>query len=644
MVRESSLSTALSDFARTLIADFPIQGILDHLVAHIIEILPVTGAGVTLLDADMRPRYIAASDDRAFRIERLQADSGQGPSLQAYASRDAVGLPALDAVDPAAATRFPDFLAAARDAGLGSMFAFPMRNGAGCVGALDVFCDASGVLDEGDLDVAQMLADMTAAYLVNAEAREEARRAAEYFRHRASHDPLTGLPNRLLLEQRLEHAAMRARRSHTNAAILFVDLDRFKQVNDTYGHHLGDELLVAVASRLQTLVRPGDTLSRFSGDEFVFLCEDLRSASDVELLAYRIADSFDSPFILAEVELAVTASVGMAYAGPGEEISQQLVAQADIAMYDAKRSGGAGHRVAVLDLRTTLHTADRIVLEQDLRAAFEREAFEVMYQPVVSSEDGAITGVEAQLRWTDPTRGVVEPAVVVGLAEQNGLINRIGAWVLERACRDYIELSGSSIEQPLEVAVRAFARQLMTPDFPATVKSVLTKTGMQPESLVLEITENIFVEDTDRATLVLSELKDLGVRLSLAEFGTGFSSLSHLQRLPVDIVKIDREFVASVGHADNGGAILAAVTNLAHEFGLEVTADGVDTQRQRDAVRLIGCETAQGRYFAGPMSRAELSALLQDSRGPVTLPQPAAVPRPRTESGRKLPRYDSTRE
>lgn len=638
MVREFTLSAVLSEFARTLIADFPVQGILDHLVTQVAEILPVTGAGVTVFDANLRSRYIAASDDRAFHLERQQADIGEGPCVVAYESGDLVQLPASPAVDLATETRFPAFVPIAVEAGVGAMLAFPMRNGAGRVGALDLFCDGLDVLDQADLELAQMLADITAAYLVNAEAREEARRAAEYFRHRASHDPLTALPNRLLLEQRLEHAAMRARRSHTNAAILFVDLDRFKQVNDTYGHHVGDELLVAVANRLQTLVRPGDTLSRFSGDEFVFLCEDLRSAADVELLAYRIADSFEAPFALTDVELAVTASVGMAYAGPGEEVSQQLVAQADIAMYDAKRSGGAGHRVAVLDLRATLRTADRIVLEQDLRAAFEREALDVAYQPIVRSEDGTITGVEAQLRWIDPTRGVVEPTVLIGLAEQNGLINKIGAWVLERACRDHVELSGRVSGRPLDVAVKAFARQLMTPDFPDTVKRVLAKTGMQPESLVLEITENVFVEDTERATLVLSELKELGVRLALADFGTGFSSLSHLQRLPVDIVKIDREFVASIGHADTGGAILAAVTNLAHEFGLEVTADGVDTQRQRDAVSVVGCESAQGRYFASPMSWAELSALLETRGSPAKLPQTAAVPLPRRASGRKLPR------
>ncbi|HEY0869652.1 MAG TPA: sensor domain-containing diguanylate cyclase, partial [Acidothermaceae bacterium] len=277
------MSAVLSDFARTLATDFPIQGILDHLVRRIVDVLPVTGAGVTVISAESGPHYIAASDDSALRFEQLQSDLGDGPCVWAYRSGEPVAVPDLAGDD-----RFAQFGPPAVATGLAAVFTFPLRHGKGRLGALDLYRDTVGALDRGDMAAAQTLADVAAAYLLNAQAREEARVTSERFRHTALHDPLTGLPNRLLLQQRLEHAAQRAQRSHTNAAVLFVDLDRFKRVNDTHGHRVGDDLLCAIAERLTGLVRPGDTLARFSGDEFVFLCEDLTSAADVEALAERV--------------------------------------------------------------------------------------------------------------------------------------------------------------------------------------------------------------------------------------------------------------------------------------------------------------------------------------------------------------------
>ncbi len=273
MVNEDKLSSVLSEFARTLITDFPIQGILDHLVERIVEVLPVTSTGVTLISPGMAPRYIAASDESALRFERLQTDIGQGPCLVAYASGEAVSIPDLGADD-----RFPRFAPAALAAGLAAVFTFPLRHGDGRLGALDLYRDTPGELDPHDMDAAQTMADVAAAYLLNAQARDEARATSERFHHDALHDPLTGLANRVLLQERLEHASERRKRSHANAAILFADLDWFKQVNDTHGHQIGDELLIAVAHRLANLVRSGDTLARFSGDEFVFLCEDLTAS------------------------------------------------------------------------------------------------------------------------------------------------------------------------------------------------------------------------------------------------------------------------------------------------------------------------------------------------------------------------------
>jgi diguanylate cyclase (GGDEF)-like protein len=442
------------------------------------------------------------------------------------------------------------------------------------------------------------------------------------------HDPLTGLPNRLLLEQRLEHASLRAQRSKMNAAILFADLDRFKQVNDTYGHHVGDELLLAVARRLASLVRPGDTLARVSGDEFVFLCEDLQSAADVELLARRIDRSFASPFVLSDVELTITASVGMAFAGPGDEISDELVDKADTAMYQAKRKGGAGHQI--IDLREALQATDRNSLEHDLRSAVAQDQLEVAYQPVVRSADGIVTGVEALLRWTHPHRGPVPPLVMIEIAEKNGMISEIGEWVLDRGCRDRGQWLEAFPHTPLDLAVNVSARQLMDADLCATVQATIVRTGMDPHALVLEMTENVFIEDSERAMAVLDELNELEIRLALDDFGTGYSSLSYLRRLPVHMVKIDQGFIADIGESASAGAIVAAVTNLAHVLGLSVTAEGVETERQRNEVRAIGCESSQGYYFARPMSATAISEHLRaHPKGPLRLPaarNPVGVP------------------
>jgi diguanylate cyclase (GGDEF)-like protein len=349
MVREEKLSSVLSEFARTMVTDFPIQKILDHLVERIVEVLPITAAGVTLIDPGAKPHFLAASNAEALLFEKLQTELDQGPCVMAYTSGEAVSVPNLRGDE-----RFPQFSPAAVDGGLEAVFTFPLRHGDGRLGALDLYRDTPGTLDEDDMVAAQTLADVAAAYLINAQSREAERAAAEKFQDSSLHDALTGVPNRVLLKQRLDHASKRARRGHTSAAIVFVDLDRFKAVNDTYGHHIGDQLLVEVAARLSHLVRPGDTLARVSGDEFVFLCVEMKGVDNALVLADRISGAFAEPFVLDEATIAMTASVGVAFAGPGEEISAKLVADADVAMYQAKRAGGAGHRI--LDLRDMTQT------------------------------------------------------------------------------------------------------------------------------------------------------------------------------------------------------------------------------------------------------------------------------------------------
>jgi diguanylate cyclase (GGDEF)-like protein len=333
MVDEAKLSQVLCDLARTMITESPMQGIADRLVKCIVEVLPVTSAGVTLIVPETGSRYLAASDASGMRYTQLQTDIQDGPSHVAHATGDAVSVEDLrDDV------RFPRFAGEALLGGLAAVFAFPLRHDTDRLGVMDLYRDTAGPLDAHDVAIAQTLADVTAAYLVMARARDDARAAAESFRQIALHDMLTGLPNRQLLEDRIENAAQRAQRSETSAAILFVDLDQFKQVNDAFGHEVGDELLVAIAGRLSTLVRPSDTLARLCGDEFVFLCEDLDSPDDVDLITSRIADALAAPFESAGYEIMITASVGVAYAGPGKQISKHLVGEADKAMYEAKRS------------------------------------------------------------------------------------------------------------------------------------------------------------------------------------------------------------------------------------------------------------------------------------------------------------------
>ena len=606
-IRGDELSRLLSEFARTLLTDFPIQAILDHLVQGIVQALPITAAGVTLISPGMAPHYIAASDESALRFERLQTETRQGPCLEAYETGLAVSIPDLSVED-----RFPRFAAAAHSSGLVAAFAFPLRHGDGRLGALDLYCDTPGPLDAHDLATAQTLADVTAAYVLNAQARDEARETSDRFRKSSLHDPLTGLANRLLLQQQLEQAGTRATRMHTRAAVLFADLDRFKQVNDTYGHRVGDQLLIAVADRLTELVRPGDTLARVSGDEFVFLCEGLDISADSDLLAPRINQALAAPFTICGIELIVTASVGMAYANAGEALSDKLIIDADIAMYQAKRAGGAGHQI--IDARQARRANNRNSLERDLHSAFSHDELDVAYQPIVRARDGLVIGVEALLRWTHRDQGPVATLDMVAIAEDNGLITPIGAWVLKRSCTQRTQWLRQNPGQPLDLAVNVSARQLLGPDFCQMVTSVLRETGMDPAALVLEVTEGIFIQDAARAMSVLAELKTLGIRLALDDFGTGYCSLTYLRNFPVDIIKIDRSFTASVTTDTKTAAIVAAVTNLAHDLNLTVIAEGVQTQRQRTKLLEIGCESAQGFLFSAAMAAADLAALLAESR------------------------------
>jgi len=617
------LANLLSEFARTMVTDFPIQSILDHLVKRIVDVLPISAAGVTLISPDTDPRYVAASDADALRYEELQTELGEGPCLLTYRTGMAVAVPNLKDE-----SRFPLFTAQALEAGLQAVFTFPLHHGDIRLGALDLYRDTPGNLDSSEMAAAQTLADVAAAYLINAHARADLRDSSDLSRETALHDALTGLPNRVLLLERLDHAVLRCRRSGKMTAVLFADLDDFKQVNDTYGHSTGDELLQSVGARLTSVLRPGDTLARIAGDEFVILCEDLEHPEEIDAIAARIVASFDRPFMLAGIPVKMSASVGIAYSGSGESLPDQLLQDADTAMYQAKRKGGSRHQV--IDLREQHLAAIRANLLRDLRGATNRGELTAEYQPIVATDTGRLAGVEALLRWSHPHRGQVSPAVLVPLAEQSGIINEVGRWIFEHACSAHKRWSAAS-RDVLSLAINVSAHQLMSPDFTEVIVDIMDKTHTDPTSLTIEVTESVFVQDSQRALIVLGELKAIGVNLALDDFGTGYSSLSYLKRFPIDIVKIDQGFIGDIDRDQASQAIVISVIELAHTLGMTVIAEGVETSSQRTRLATVGCDQSQGYFFSRPMSEDEVDGLFHDgnSDGAVyfPLPDPALDPK-----------------
>jgi diguanylate cyclase (GGDEF)-like protein len=596
------LAEVLSAFARNMATDFPIQGILDHLVHRIVEILPVTGAGVTLISPGVEPRFIAASNDAALSFERLQSELAEGPCLTAYHDGAAVSIP-----DLAREQRFPSFAPKALAAGLAAVFTFPLNHEEVRLGALDLYRDTPGPLSAACMSAAQTLADVAAAYLLNAQAREDLQDSANRSLEASLHDPLTGLPNRTLMLERLEHAFLRGRRSRKATALFFVDLDHFKEVNDTYGHGVGDELLIAVGDRLRGTLRPGDTLARFSGDEFVILCEDLDDLARPDAIRNRVQAVLEPPFVLSIGELAVTASVGSAVTAHGDEAPTQLLHEADLAMYDTKRRmRGAMPRREHGELA---HAQESSGLAAALPGAMSRGELHLEYQPIVDALDGRLTGVEALLRWNHPTRGLVLPALVIPLAEQSGKIVEIGEWVLKQAWADRQRWESAS-HRDLAVSVNVSGRQFLTAGFVDMVATVLLSGSIDPKLLTLEVTESVFISDSARAAVAHRALKEIGVMLALDDFGTGYSSLTHLLHYPVDTIKVDRSFVANLGRDRASKTIVGAVIELGHGLGMNVVSEGVETVEQHSELTGLGCDSCQGFYFARPMPAASLEALI----------------------------------
>lgn len=421
----------------------------------------------------------------------------------------------------------------------------------------------------------------------------------DQLKHQALYDPLTGLANRALLEDRLRLALNRTTRRRGEVAVLFVDLDNFKVINDSLGHEAGDRLLVAVSKRLQAAVRPGDTVARLGGDEFIFLLEDI-GLEETRGTAERILATSSSPIALEGRQVYVTASIGVAVGGRGTRRTEDLLRNADLAMYRAKHSGKA--RYAVFEEQMNARALERLELEQDLRRALGRGEFGVYYQPKVSLNGERLVGFEALLRWHHPARGLLRPAEFVPLAEETGLIIPIGEYVLEGVCRRVSAWHKRyPSDPPIIVCVNLSATQFREPDLPRVVARVLEDTGLAPSSLFLEVTESTTMEDAPATVTTFEDLRELGVRAIIDDFGTGYSSLSYLGRFPVDYVKIDGSFVGGLGEDPTATALVKGVVDLAHALELRVIAEGVETEGQLGRLREMGCDLAQGFYFSKPL-------------------------------------------
>ncbi|MGI9082276.1 MAG: putative bifunctional diguanylate cyclase/phosphodiesterase [Thermoleophilaceae bacterium] len=415
---------------------------------------------------------------------------------------------------------------------------------------------------------------------------------------RAIHDPLTGLPNRALLIDRLGHALDRVARTGGSVSVLFVDLDRFKAVNDTRGHETGDFVLVAAARRLEATVRAGDTVGRLGGDEFVVLAEDLPGDSRAHALAARIVEAFTLPLTAGEEEVVVGASIGIVAAGPSDErpTPERLLREADTAMYRAKAAGRG--RAELFDDLMREEVAERLELARELRKALPRKELRLVYQPVVSLADGQVVACEALLRWHHPERGVVPPAAFVPLAEQNGLILPIGEWVLEEACRQGAEWRRAG--RNLSVSVNISPAQLAQPDFAEGVDAILRRAGLPAQCLCLELVESTVARQPERIGNTLRDLRAGGVRIALDDFGKGATSLAHFRGLPLDILKLDRTFVSGLREGDVSRAIVAALLSLAKGLGITVVAEGVEREDQAAELRELGCGLVQGFWFGRP--------------------------------------------
>jgi diguanylate cyclase (GGDEF)-like protein/PAS domain S-box-containing protein len=470
---------------------------------------------------------------------------------------------------------------------------------------------ADGAWRQVETTVTNLLADPAVGALVlNTRDVSERRELEDQLLHQAFHDSLTSLANRALFYDRVRHA-MQRRTLNDSVGVLFLDLDGFKEVNDSLGHSCGDALLIEVAARLHTCVRPGDTIARLGGDEFAILVEGAKATIEFVAVAERIRSALRAPIEISGRSLFIQASIGIATADPGTNDADQLIRNADLAMYRAKELQDGEFALYDPSMHSTL--VERLALEAELRLAVTQELLAVHYQPTYTLDTGKLVGVEALVRWNHPERGQIPPDSFIPLAEQTGLIHELGLFVLREACLQGRRWLDAAPETPLSIGVNISGKQLQRVGFPAEVREVLAESGLPPRSLVLEMTESVLMDDTDGSAQALAELKEMGIRIAIDDFGTGYSSLSYLHRFPVDILKIDRSFVERLSGAHAEESLVQSIVQLAQTLHLETIAEGIEDHGQLLTLRRLGCQVAQGYHFGRPGPPDIVGQLLLDA-------------------------------
>jgi diguanylate cyclase (GGDEF)-like protein/PAS domain S-box-containing protein len=595
---------------------FAAMGLLDTVVAHTLRRREDELRAAQLRAEEQERLYRLLADNSGDIISLLRADATLdyvSPACEAhlgYPAGDLLGQSILALCHPDEEPHLRSALQAAH-AGAVARVSCRLRRSDGGHVWLDV--------------VARPVADASGrAAQIQATARDVTERKVfeEQLAHQAFHDALTGLPNRALFQERVAHALAQAAgpgRAHL-LAVLFVDLDDFKRVNDSLGHSAGDQLLVALAQRLAALIRPPNTVARLGGDEFAILLERVRSEAEATAVAEAIERALARPFRLDDQELHVTASTGIVAGTASQSTSEQLLRDADAAMYLAKSRGKAQHRVFERSLN--IQAVDRLRMETELRAALERGELRLHYQPIVRLDDGAVTGFEALVRWLHPGRGLLLPEEFIPAAEDNGLIVPLGRWVMTEACRQIRAWQPRlPQEPPLFMSVNVSPRQLQAPGFAAEVLRILQETGADPRTLQLEVTEGVMLAEDPRLQEMLARFRDAGMRIAIDDFGVGYASLGYLQRFAVDALKIDRSFIGRLGHSPEDTAIVRSLISLARDLRLEVSGEGVETAEQRDHLRAGACLYGQGFLFGRPVPPGEAEAYLAAAAGGAIAPR-----------------------